>query len=188
MPPRKTPVNPGNRRGRRTTKNSTTSAQEIALLERRSLAVELRRSGLSFDRVAEQVKARYPAAPGGYDRASAYRDVMTVLRALIEEPGREVIAGELSRLDAALTAIWVQVRRGDLLAIDRMIKIMDQRAKYLGLYSPVQHQFTGPDGGPVQVANVTDPDEVFKIASGALSQALADFRERQEPRAIEAPA
>jgi hypothetical protein len=183
MPPRKTPVNPGNRRGR-----VKTGPTDVKLLGRRALAVELRRSGLSFDRVAEQVKTRYPGTPAGYDRASAYRDVMFVLRALIEEPGREVIAGELSRLDAALTAIWVQVRRGDLLAIDRMIKIMDQRAKYLGLYSPVQHQFTGPDGGPVQVANVTDPDEVFKIATAALSQAVADFRERQEPRALEAPA
>jgi IS30 family transposase len=47
---------------------------------------------------------------------------------------------DLSRIDAAMKAIWNEVQDGRLAAVDRMIKLLDQRAKYLGLYAPTEYR------------------------------------------------
>jgi len=39
---------------------------------------------------------------------------------------------ECRRLDLALNAIWPKVRDGNLMAIDRLLSIMNRRAKYQG--------------------------------------------------------
>lgn len=59
----------------------------------------------------------------------------------------QYVSLELRRLDDATNSIWDKVRDGELPAIDRMLKIMDQRAKYLGLYREerVQHEFVITD-------------------------------------------
>lgn len=44
---------------------------------------------------------------------------------------------ELKRLDVAMAAIWPHVQSGDNWSIDRMIAIMERRAKYLGLDAKV---------------------------------------------------
>lgn len=185
MPPRRTtPANPGNR-GRKT-KIRTDRPVDVELTQRRALACELRRAGFSFEKVAEEVHKRWPGTPGGYDRASAYRDVRAMLEAIVEEPAREVLGEELDRLNAMLSGLWSKATRGDVNAIDRVLKLMDQRARYLGLYSPIKQQLVGPGGGAIQVANVTDPDAVFEVARAALSQAIEDHKERQAPRALQA--
>lgn len=43
------------------------------------------------------------------------------------------MAEELARLDRAMQAIWPDVLKGKTFSIDRMLGIMDRRAKYLGL-------------------------------------------------------
>ena len=45
---------------------------------------------------------------------------------------------ELARLDVAQRAIWKKVVKGDLAAIDRLLKIMQRRAKLIGLDAPVK--------------------------------------------------
>jgi hypothetical protein len=40
---------------------------------------------------------------------------------------------ELERLEALQLVAWRRAKDGDLAAIDRLLKIMEQRAKYLGL-------------------------------------------------------
>lgn len=47
------------------------------------------------------------------------------------------MAEELKRLDVAMAAIWPHVTAGDTWRIDRMLAIMDRRAKYLGLDAKV---------------------------------------------------
>jgi hypothetical protein len=42
---------------------------------------------------------------------------------------------ELERLDAALLQVFPGVNRGDLFAVDRLIKLVQERAKLLGLYA-----------------------------------------------------
>lgn len=72
----------------------------------------------------------------GVSRATIIRDVAAVRAEWRERrftQTDEWMAEELARLDAALTAIWPKVVAGDNWSIDRMLGIMERRAKYLGL-------------------------------------------------------
>ena len=51
-------------------------------------------------------------------------------------------AEELARLSAAEEAIWPKIIAGDLLAIDRLLRIMERRAKLLGLDAPKRIDIT----------------------------------------------
>lgn len=52
---------------------------------------------------------------------------------MITEPSHQLIKEELSRLDGMWTELHAKARKGDLGAIDRALKIMDRRSRYLGL-------------------------------------------------------
>lgn len=58
----------------------------------------------------------------------------------------EHVALELRRIDRALHAIWSDVLEGKLTYIDRMVKLMDRKAKYLGLDAPEKVAPTDPSG------------------------------------------
>lgn len=62
---------------------------------------------------------------------------------------------ELSRIDRAMNAIWGQITDKDsktrLTAIDRMVKLMELRSKYLGLFMPEKHAITDPEGKPLDL-------------------------------------
>ncbi|MCT9007035.1 hypothetical protein [Streptomyces rhizosphaerihabitans] len=63
---------------------------------------------------------------------------------------------EADRLDRLFFVAYKKaVRDQDLAAIDRTLRIMERRARLLGLDMPVRTEMSGPDGGPVQVENVT---------------------------------
>ena len=105
--------------------NATTSERGLATVEKQRAALELRKAGLDFDTIARKVGYKH--------RASAYRAVMAALKKMLQEPADEVRKMEVARLDAMIFAIWSDVKRGNLNAMDRAIKIMDRRARLLGL-------------------------------------------------------
>lgn len=94
--------------------------------EKRKKALELRRAGWSFDDIAEEV--------GYANKGSAHRAVKQGIAAITREAASELIELELSRLDDLLAGLYENARNGDLFAVDRALKIADQRAKFLGLY------------------------------------------------------
>jgi len=94
--------------------------------EKRKKALELRRAGWSFEDIAAEV--------GYANKGSAHRAVKQGIAAITRESATELIELELSRLDDLLAGLYEQARNGDLFAVDRALKIMDQRAKFLGLY------------------------------------------------------
>lgn len=95
---------------------------------RRAKALELRRAGFSWDEIANRKSL-------GYDNGRrAQRDVMRLLSQMIDTPAQEVLALELSRLDAITQALWQQVRNGELAAVDRLLNAMRMRQELLGLH------------------------------------------------------
>ena len=92
----------------------------------REKALDLRRAGWSFEDIAAEV--------GYANKGSAHRAVKQGIAAITRESATELIELELSRLDDLLAGLYEQARNGDLFAVDRALKIMDQRAKFLGLY------------------------------------------------------
>lgn len=91
-------------------------------------ALKLRAEGLTFREIAERV--------GYANRKTAAAAVRQSLQQSLQEPANEVRQLELARLDKLLSSIWGAAMLGQWKAIDRILAIMDRRAKYLGLHAP----------------------------------------------------
>jgi hypothetical protein len=91
---------------------------------RQRQALELRKAGLAYSGIGEAM---------GISRNRAYRLVKKALLKIIKEPANEVLTMELSRLDHLLFAVWDKASLGDPIAINSALKIMERRAKLLGL-------------------------------------------------------
>lgn len=102
------------------------TASKATAAEKRKMALDLRRAGWSFDDIAKEV--------GYANKGSAHRAVKQGIADITRESATELVELELSRLDDLLAGLYGQARDGDLFAVDRALKIMDQRAKFLGLY------------------------------------------------------
>lgn len=102
-----------------------------AEIERRRRAVITNLlAGLTYREIADGL---------GVSLGTVAKDVKAILtrwqREQVQGAGEHVQL-ELRRLDVGLNAIWGKVRAGDMAAIDRMLRIMDRRARYLGLDTP----------------------------------------------------
>lgn len=97
-------------------------------------ALELRKAGISYQRIAEAV--------GYKDASGAWRAVKSALKKTLQEPSDDLRKLELERLDAAASAIYPSVKQGQYGAIDRWIRIMERRAKLLGLDAPTKTDLT----------------------------------------------
>lgn len=98
------------------------SAETIA---REQHVLELRRAGLTFDRIAEEV--------GIGDRSDAHKIYKRALARTLQEPAADIRRLEGDRLDRLQVAVWTRALRGDLAAVDRVLRIMERRSRLLGL-------------------------------------------------------
>ena len=102
------------------------------VLEREAQVLKLRRVGLTFDMIATQL---------GYSHASgAHKAYANACKRIIAADVIEIRAVECDRLDIAQTAIWSKVLGGDSQAINNLIRIMERRARLLGLDMPTRTQ------------------------------------------------
>jgi hypothetical protein len=99
--------------------------QTVQAIDRQLRALELRKAGASYKVIADALGYAHPSG--------AAQAVVAALKAVVREPAEEVRTLELERLDAALLAIWPAVRAGNFGAVDRVVRIMERRAKLLGL-------------------------------------------------------
>jgi hypothetical protein len=106
-------------------RESKTSPRRLEAHQKRARALELRKAGATFEQIAQQV---------GYSgRSKAYEAVQKALRDVTIDDAEEVLALELQRLDAMQMGLWGKARVGDVQAVNALLRIMDRRAKYLGL-------------------------------------------------------
>jgi len=109
--------------------------------------MSMRKAGYSYAEIAEAT---------GLTEGGAYRLVKRVLKRWNEklaEDTQEVRRLELSRLDEMLQALWPKVQKGNQGAVDRALRIMDRRSKYLGLDAPTSLRLPIPPDD--QVASIT---------------------------------
>jgi len=136
------------------------SAAKVKAAERRRLALELRKAGISYRDIADAVRKQLGLAR--YSYVTAYRDVMQELYALQAACGEEaekVREIELHRLDELTRLLWERVQAKELLAIDRYLRVMERRARLLGLDAPASMDVTS-DGKPLQpVVMLHMPDD-----------------------------
>lgn len=88
-------------------------------------ALELRLSGLGYAEIAERL--------GYSDKSGAWRAVEGELREIRREKATEAVDIDITRLDKVLNAVWQKALDGDPVAIDRVLKVLDRRAKYFDL-------------------------------------------------------
>jgi hypothetical protein len=104
------------------------SADMISAALRQTSALSLRQSGKTFAEIAAEL--------GYSDPSGARNAVMAALRENVAEPNAEMRSLELSRLDILQSALWTKALAGDLGSVDRVLKLMERRAKILGLDAP----------------------------------------------------
>lgn len=102
---------------------------------RRKLALELRLQGLTYSAIAEELRGT-PGVSKTYNHSMAHTDVkdgLKVLREEMAELAAEVLDMELQRLDVMLSGVWEAAANGDAAGVSTALRIMDRRARYLGL-------------------------------------------------------
>jgi hypothetical protein len=126
-----------------------TSPETAAAKQKAAKAVELRMEGKTFDDIAKEV---------GYNsRQAAHDAVKRALELIVREPAAELIKLDLERLDAMWGINYLNAQAGDVQALTACMKIMERRAKLLGLDSPEKLDHTSSDG------TMTPKTPVYKI-------------------------
>lgn len=121
-------------------------AQRAKTADRRGKAIALRLAGMDWQTIADRLDYA--------SRAAACVDVNRALEANLAEQSqaadtlREV---ESQRLDRLQAAAWPSAVKGDLKAIETVLKVIDRRVKLQGLDMPLRAELSGPDGGPMQL-------------------------------------
>lgn len=168
--------------------DSSTSPEQIALAERRSRALNLRRAALTFQQIVDRLQIAAAAGqiaplPPSYDKSACRKDVLYLMDEMTVRPALERLAEELDLLQGMQTILYSKIMTGGKEAVSAtlaMLRLMDRRARYIGLDAPVR--LTGPDGGPIQVTPVmSDPAALAAAAKERLDSILP----RDEPPAIE---
>jgi len=122
-------------------------------------ALTLRIKGLSFEDIGAKL---------GIARSTAHGYVIEALEqraAENAEKAAELRELESERMDAAIKSIYPKVEKGDLAAIDRLVRLADRRARFYGLDAPKRHHVTGgmlPD----DVLRGMSDDDLERLAKG----------------------
>lgn len=130
------------------TESRPTGERERVALRRRAV-IKWRCKGYTLDEITDLWNAENPDFP--VSRSSIANDVKESLRKSVEENKldtnqyRELL---LMRLDSALKAekFQAQIEKGNLLAIDRLIKLTERYSKLLGTDAPTKVANTDPTG------------------------------------------
>lgn len=141
---RRKPPNPA----AKTPKNSHTSAKAIERQKKIAEAMELRLIGYSYPKIAEEL---------GVDVSTAFRYVDEGMAQIIREPAEKVLQMELDRCDLIQSAFLPGATQGDLNAAAAVDRVMDRRARYLGLNKPTKVANTDAEGNFVATPNATPP-------------------------------
>jgi hypothetical protein len=107
-----------------------TSPRRLSAHDRQLRALTLRKGGASYDEIAAEL--------GYSNRGGAYKAVSSALRETLREPADDVRALELDRLDHMMSAVWPAALCGDIAAQQQVLRLMERRAKYLGLDAPAR--------------------------------------------------
>lgn len=126
------------------------------VIEKERKVLELRLLGLTWDNIAKAV---------GYANASvAWKAYQRALVRTLQEPADEIRQQEVERLNRIMTPQMQRALNGDTQATNTVLKIMETRAKLLGLFAPTRieaevNQYTGGgdiDAGVARLAELVE--------------------------------
>jgi len=100
------------------------------LVDKEIKVLELRRAGLTWQRIAEET--------GYADHTGAYAAYKRAIRRTQQQPADELREQELDRIDRLQLALWPKAMKGDAQSINTIIRLMERRARLLGLDTPIK--------------------------------------------------
>ena len=120
--------------------NHNAAVPSPELVDKEIRVLELRRVGLTWVRIAEEV--------GYADHTGAYAAYKRAIKRTQQQPADELREQEIDRLDRLQVAVWPSAMKGDTRAIMTIIRLMERRAKLLGLDKPIkiEQEITTWDG------------------------------------------
>ena len=153
------------------------SVGRLRAREREVRAFQLRLAGATYSQIADDL---------GISLGGAHKIIMRVLQRLettAEETAEVVRRLEVERLDRMLLGLWPQAAKGGQGAVDRVLRIMERRAKLLGLDKPARQEISGPDGGPLDLSHLSDEELIREI-----EEMVVELGYEREPAAELSPA
>lgn len=123
-----------------------TPSQDRLELEKKTL--DMRRGGATYQEIADEL--------GYKNRGTAYKAVHRAIGRTLQDSADDLRAVEADRLDRLQMGSWAAAMRGDPKAVANVLRVMERRAKLLGLDVPSKTELTGAGGNPLVV--VLDPD------------------------------
>jgi len=131
--------------------NDKTSRRFILAKEKASRAFRLRAEGWTYAEIAGQLGYQNPS--------SARKALLRALDSLLPiEEANEIRRLESARLDALHAKLWSSAMDGDMTAIAGVLRIMERRAKLLGLDAPAGIRIGGERDHPIQVETPERPE------------------------------
>lgn len=140
---------------------SKTSIKRLEAARKQAEALDYRKQGKTLQWIADKLEYASPAG--------AHHAIMSALQKTLQEPADELRTLELIRLDALLDATWLWASQGKPQAIDRVLRIMERRAKLLGLDAPTKIAPTTPDGD--NPYGTTPTEQLFREIDALFEQA-----------------
>lgn len=131
---------------------NATASRRTQAAEREKAAFALRIAGATYAQIAERL---------GVTTAGAHKMVKRVLertRAETNEIADELRRVEVERLDALTLTLWKQATAGNLGAVDRVLRVMERRARLLGLDAPAKQDVTS-GGQALKLYAIISPDD-----------------------------
>lgn len=105
---------------------------------RRVKALQMRANRLTYQAIADRLY--------NGDRSNCYKDIQRAIKEREKEAVDEVVAQEILLLDQLARPQIKKALEGDEKAVTVLLRIMDRRAKFLGLDAPTQIEQTGAGG------------------------------------------
>jgi hypothetical protein len=165
-----------------------TAEEKAAELEAKEAKVlELRRAGFTFQRIAEEVGY---ATPSGAQRA-----LERIMTRNVPQAPEEFRWQELDRLDRMQVALWPRAMKGDDRAIGTIVRLMERRARLVGIDAPqrIQAEVVNYDGNRdidgdieriVNILRGVDSSEPLEVESGTSESGTTTTPGRLEDLAL----
>lgn len=103
---------------------------EVSAAMKQRRALELRIAGHTFEEIASELGYTYPSG--------AKKAVDTALFKTLKEPAERLRDLEVARMDVMLKSLWPDVLAGKARSVEVAIKVLERRAKLLGLDAPLK--------------------------------------------------
>ena len=128
--------------------------RQVNAHERKLKALEMRKARASYAQIATAL---------GVPKSTAWKLVQSALKQTMQEPSDDVRKLELESLDRLQFALWQQATQGNHGAVDRVLRVMERRAKLLGLDAPSKTEHSGE----IDVRSLTDEQLEAIIKAGS---------------------